>query len=177
MNFKREYTCIEAKDLKPESIYARVNQYAGNSKPILVYLSKVFKGDKYAEETEGLNYHDNTGRFPANSQRGRNTDFALYTELNKQDFMQWTVSHAYDGRNGIGFIDVSRRLVPDMEKFIAHVEMLASVSLRLQNILDNGFPTILDALMRVTGQTDLKKKIEREPQLVKLFERIDDSLS
>jgi hypothetical protein len=177
MSFKRCYTCIEAKDLKPENIYARLNQYAGSGKPVLVYLFKVFKGDKYQEETEGLNYHDVTGRMGTNARRGSTTDFALYTELNKHAFTSWTVSYACDGRNGVGFVDVSRKLVPEIEEFMAHVEMLTSVSLRLQNILDNGFPTILDALVRLTGQADLKKKIQTEPQLVKLFERIDDSLS
>jgi hypothetical protein len=97
--------------------------------------------------------------------------------LDENSFTSWIVSYACDSKNGIGFVEVSRKLVPEMEEFMAHVEMLTSVSLRLQNILDNGFPTILDALMRVTGQKDLKKKIEKEPQLVKLFERIDDSLS
>ncbi len=177
MNIKNDYTLIEVKDLKPESVYGRVNQYPNDGALVLVYLSKVFKGDEYGKATEGLNYHDITGMTRNYGSKGCKTDFALYTRLNEHAFTSWIVGSACDSRNGAGFIEVTRKFVPEMEEFISHVEMLTSVSLRLQNILENGFPTILDALVRVTGQCDLKKKIEKEPQLVKLFERIDDSLS
>jgi hypothetical protein len=176
MGFKNDYTLIEVKDLKPESIYGKVNPYASNVRPTLVYLSKIFKSDEYKEVTEGLNFQDTT-LMEARDRRGCTTDFALYTRLNENGFTSWIVDYACNYKSGAGFIEVSRKLVPEIEKFVAHVDKLNDLSIQMQKILDNGFPTILDALARVTGQRDLKKKIEKEPQLVKLFERIDDSLS
>jgi len=170
---------IKAEDLLSGDVYAKINPRAGDGSPHLVYLSSVFQGTDYEEKTRGLNFHDITGGhgYGHRSSSGSQRHYALYTRLDKNAFTSWVVSSACDEGNKIGFTEVNRKLIPEMEGFLDHVDMQQVIADLVRQKLSVGFPTILDALVRITGQKDLKKKIEKEPELVKLFDRIDESLS
>jgi hypothetical protein len=170
----RTFEFLDPEDLVVGKIYGRTG-YGHNGTPIKpVYIVKIFKAADYRKVTTDLprTLQIATTPWPPRA----DATCVLHVDL-RSPTSPYEAVILDTNRDHVGYIEPSRKILEDLEDFLKRAAVLTQIAKVVKKTIADGFPTILDALVRVTGQADLKKKIEEEPQLVKLFERIDEALS